>query len=264
MKKAEIKVMIVEEGDVRAEYRRLMKEHPILRLTAECEAEDEAVELLKNTTVDVLILGLEIGGGSGLLLLERIRGMNIQKPFVVVVTSIISKRLYEPLRIMGADYICSKSATDYSLDIPLTIIELCGPYRKESGEGEVPNEERHRHSLTGVYQKRIRCELEAIGFPRCVHGTSYLEEGIFYLVMSGRTSVSTTKELYPYIAEKFATNTGNVERNIRGVIEKVWTTQNMEQVCRNYDGEWKTDTGRPTNTKFMKWMAEKVIGKYKW
>lgn len=83
-------------------------------------------------------------------------------------------------------------------------------------------------------------------------------------MMSDQTSISTTKELYPYIAEKFATNAGNVERNIRGVIEKVWTKQNMEQVRKRYGGDWKMDTGRPTNTKFMKWMAEKVIGKYQW
>ncbi len=264
MKETKIKVMIVEEGEVRAEYRRLMKEHPILQLTAECETEDEAIEILKKLRVDVLILGLEIRGGSGLFLLERIRGMNICKPFVVVVTNIISERLYEPVRIMGADYICSKSAINYSLDIPLTIIELCAPYRKSAETREFQKGEQRRSSLTGIYQKRIHCELEAIGFPQSVHGTSYLEEGIFYLVMSDQTSISTTKELYPYIAEKFATNAGNVERNIRGVIEKVWTKQNMEQVRKRYGGDWKMDTGRPTNTKFMKWMAEKVIGKYQW
>lgn len=264
MEETKTKVMIVEEGETREEYRRLMKEHPTLLLAAECETEDEAIEILNKLRVDVLILGLEIRGGSGLLLLERIRGMNITKPFVVVVTNIISKRLYEPVRMIGADYICSKSAINYSLDIPLSIIELCAPYRKSAHTGTIQDEEQRRCSLTGIYQKRIHRELEAIGFPRGVHGTSYLKEGIFYLVMSGQASISTTKELYPYIAEKFATNTGNVERNIRGVIEKVWTKQNIEQVCKRYGGEWKTDTGRPTNTKFMKWMAEKVIEKYQW
>lgn len=70
--------------------------------------------------------------------------------------------------------------------------------------------------------------------------------------------ISTTKELYPYIARKFKVNAGNVERSIRVAIEKVWTKQDLKRLQELYAEGWNKDTGRPANTKFIRTIARKV------
>ena len=123
--------------------------------------------------------------------------LNIEKPFVEVVTNVISRQMYDPLRQMGADYICSKSAIHNMLDIPLSIIEICVPYRKRRTSGTVMLKEDKEEYRTGIYRHRIQCRLKELGFSFRLRGTAYLEEGILYLAVSGRGDVSATKELYP-------------------------------------------------------------------
>lgn len=258
MKQTDVRVMIVDEKEALDEYRRLMDRHRMLCLVAESSDEKEALEMLLEIPVDALILDLEIQNGSGILLLEKLQMQNIEKPFVEVVTNVVSKQMYEPLRKMGADYICSKSAIHNMLDIPLSILEICAPYRKKCAPGAVVLREEKEVYMAGIYRHRIQCRLKELGFSFRLRGTAYLEEGILYMALSGHTDISATKELYPYIAEKFDTNAGNVERNIRVAIEKVWTLNELEQIRRFYDEDWGVKSGRPTNIKFMRYIARKV------
>lgn len=258
MKQTDVRVMIVDEKEALDEYRRLMDRHRMLCLVAESSDEKEALEMLLEIPVDALILDLEIQNGSGILLLEKLQMQNIEKPFVEVVTNVVSKQMYEPLRKMGADYICSKSAIHNMLDIPLSILEICAPYRKKCAPGAVVLREEKEVYMAGIYRHRIQCRLKELGFSFRLRGTAYLEEGILYMALSGHTDISATKELYPYIAEKFDTNVGNVERNIRVAIEKVWTLNELEQIRRFYDEDWGVKSGRPTNIKFMRYIARKV------
>ena len=91
MEEIEIRVMIVEDEEVRKEYRRLIPEYSMLRLVAESGNQEEALKILEEVAVDVLILDLEIKNGSGILLLEKLQRMKIEKPFIMVVTNVISK-----------------------------------------------------------------------------------------------------------------------------------------------------------------------------
>ena len=65
------KILIVEdEVGVRKEYKRLMKEkHPELCLAGETDNRREALSLLQNTSVDVIILDLELQGDNGTVFL---------------------------------------------------------------------------------------------------------------------------------------------------------------------------------------------------
>lgn len=258
MKQTDVRVMIVDEKEALDEYRRLMDRHRMLCLVAESSDEEEALKMLLEIPVDALILDLEIQNGSGILLLEKLQMQNIEKPFVEVVTNVVSRQMYEPLRKMGADYICSKSAIHNMLDIPLSILEICAPYRKKCAPGAVMLREEKEVYMAGIYRHRIQRRLKELGFSFRLRGTAYLEEGILYMAVSGQTDISATKELYPYIAEKFDTNAGNVERNIRVAIEKVWTLNELEQIRRFYDEDWGVKSGRPTNIKFMRYIARKV------
>lgn len=97
------RVLIVEdEVEVREEYKRLMKEkHPGLCLAGETDDTREALRILQSTTVDAVILDLELGGDFGISFLDGLNELKGERPFVVVVTKVTWKDLSRSLYNRG-------------------------------------------------------------------------------------------------------------------------------------------------------------------
>lgn len=260
MEHLSVRVMVVEdEPDVRDEYRRMIKERSMMQLVAETDNQEEALKILEMTSVDAIILDLELPRGSGILLLEKIQMLSIEKPFIAVVTNVVSKVIYDTIRSMGVDYICAKGDENFSLDVPLSIIEISAPFQRTKEVRKNEKNEMNARTRKNIYQRNIEFELSRMGFPTKLHGTIYCEEAIVFVAMSERQDISMTKEVYPYIAEKYETNAKNVERNIRIVIEKVWTEQDVRKLKELYPYEWNVRTGRPTNAEFFYNIVQKII-----
>jgi len=259
--KPDIRLLLVEdEKEVRDRYKTALNDHPMIQLTAEAESLDEAMEVLKNTSIDAMILDLELKQGSGILLLEEMQALDIEKPFISAVTNVVSKVVYESIRNMGVDYICAKTNND-SYHVPLSVIEISAPYRKVREEPyEIARKVNARTKMNAI-GRGLNYELSRIGFSEKLSGTQYVLEGLVYLSLSDEQSISLTKELYPYIASKHDTNINNVERNIRIAIEKVWTEQPVNRLKSLYPYEWNPKTGRPTNAEFLYNMNLKLFDK---
>lgn len=255
-----VRIMIVEDdAEILDEYRRLINEQTVLQLAAVTDDPEEALRILKTTTIDALILELELAKGSGILLLKKLNMLPIEKPFIIVVTNVVSKSIYSAVRDMGVDYICVKSDGKFSVSVPLAIIEICTPYRKSKECTGVIAGKVDTHMLAERYRRFIEFELSEFGFPPEMQGTKYIQEALLFLMLSGETEVSPTKEMYPYIALKFKTNPRNVERGIRVAIEKVWTEKEIYELKERYPYEWSDRTGRPTNTEFLRGVARKLL-----
>lgn len=255
-----IRVMVVEdEKDVRDEYRLLIRESVTMRLVAETDDTDEALRMLESTAIDALILDLELRKGSGILLLQKMQEMNIKKPFVAVVTNVISKALYDAIRSMGADYICTKGDKDFSLAVPLSIIEISAPYQRTKTQAKSISGQVNKSTMFAIYCRNIEEELEHLGFSNKMLGTTYCKEAILHIVMQDDMNVSITKVVYPYVANKYGANVSSVERNIRIAIEKVWTSQDVRKLKELYPYEWNSSSGRPSNSEFIYNMIKKII-----
>ena len=247
-----IKVLLVEdEKEVREKYKKALKGHPKIELVGEVDNSEEALSILNEKPIDALLLDLELGSGdSGVFLLEKIQSMRIEKPFIAVVTNVVSRVVYQTIRKMGVDYICAKE-DNYSFDVPLSIIEISAPYRTLNETPRDVAQELNGKTTYEVYHKNVEEKLSKLGFLEKLVGTPYTLDSIMYLLMSDQISVGITKEIYPAVASKYHTNTSNVERNIRIAIEKVWTTQSTEKLKKLYPYEWNAKTGRPTNSEFI-------------
>lgn len=247
-----VRVMIVEDdAEILAEYRRLMEEHRVLQLVTSTDDPDEAFHILKTTTIDAVILELELAKGSGIILLKKLNTLLVEKPFIIVVTNVVSKCIYSAIRDLGVDYIYIKSNAKFSVSIPLSIIEICAPYRKIKERVELTAGKISTQMKEDIYKRMIEYKVSKFGFSLKMLGTAYIQEALLYLLMSGKTEISMTKEMYPYIASKFKTNSNNVERNIRIAIEKVWTDSDIRVLKELYPYGWNPETGRPTNAEFL-------------
>ena len=115
-----VRVMVVEdEAEVREKYRKLISGHPMLHFVAETGNANEALHILQTETIDAVILDLEMPQGSGIIFLSELQMLEIEKPFIAVVTNVVSKTIYDAVRQMGADYICAKGSAGFSWDTPL-------------------------------------------------------------------------------------------------------------------------------------------------
>ncbi len=260
MSQTNIRIMVVEdEPEVREEYRLLIERRNMLQLVAETDRQEDALKLLESIPIDALILDLELPQGSGILLLEKLEMMPVEKPFIAVVTNVVSKVVYDTIRRMGVDYICTKGNADFSLEVPLSIIEISAPYRQRRESAGSMSRKLNTHTRRDLYRRSVERELFRMGFPAKMLGTRYCQEGILYFAMSEKTEISMTKDLYPYIASKHQTNIKNVEKDIRIAIEKVWTEQDIRDLREMYPCEWNEKSGRPTNAEFIHNMVQKII-----
>lgn len=256
-----VRVMVLEdEKETREEYRRLIRERGKMQLVAETDSPEEALELLEIMYIDALILDLELPKGSGIVLLEKMQMLKIDKPFIAVVTNVVSKVIYDAIRDMGVDYICTKGDRKFSLNIPLSVIEICAPYRRTKDQTKAVSGKANKRAMRDIYCRNIEEELLRLGFSNKMSGTAYCKCAILFILMSESMDVSMTKEVYPYVASEYKVSAVNVERSIRIVIEKVWTEQEVRKLGELYPYEWDSTTGRPTNAEFMYNMIKKVLG----
>lgn len=255
-----IRLLVVEdEIDIRERYRELLEFHPMIELVGEAETQDEARALLQEKTVDAVILDLELPSGSGMLLMEQLKSLPNGKPFIVVVSHVGSKAIFEAIRGMGADYICSKNETNFSYDTPLAIMEIATPYRSQKEAEENTVKRQNKATLRRLYEKRIRSYFKRMHFPAQLQGTIFCKEAVLYAVMNDVRDVSITREVYTHVAERYSTTSQNVERQIRHVIESVWLNEPLHIIKTSYRYYYNEDMGRPTNGDFIKNVAQIII-----
>lgn len=259
MIREEVKILIVEDdSDRRKMYRKMLQGHPNLRIVAEAETQKEAEEILKEGGIDAIILDLELPEGSGVFLLEEMVYMNIPKPFVVVVTNVVSQTIYETIRELGADYICSKKEIMDTPHIPFSIIEISGAYRKEliqRGETIGPINARTKEML---YTKELELELSRFCVPLTQASGRVLKQAILIALLCEDENFQITNHVYPVLAKRMNVSVKSVEKNLRNAIEKIWTKENAKKILEMYDYSWSRGSGRPTNAEFVINIAEKI------
>ena len=256
-----VEVMIVEdEAEVRESFRLAFAKYPGMTLVYETDSELQALDYLETHGVDVIILDIELKEGDGLSLLDEIEARGLEKPFIVVVTNIGSQVTLSYTRAHGADYIYQKTNRAYSPIKVLSVIEKIYPYQ------QVENNRKCMHALItfnqekedDITKKYIEEELEKMGFRRRHVGFDYAVEAIFLLIRDKEHRLHVSSEVYGIIAQKHHTTKGGVERGIRNAIEATFTEAEITGLHRHYPFDYDKEKGRPTNTEFLKNMAERL------
>lgn len=254
-----VRLLIVEDDkDICEEYKKIIENHIMLQFIGQTGSQDEALEILQTENIDAVILDLELPDGSGIFILEKLSTLNIPKPFIAVVTNVTSNVIYETVRNLGADYICSKRDLVVSPDTPFSIIEASEPFRKDSFKANDLDHAVNTRTQESMYSSIIDMELSRLHFDPKLTGTRLIKASILYVLMNDIKDIHVTKHLYPALSEMFESNIGNIEKNIRNSIEKVWTQKKPNQIKQLYPYEWSKKTGRPTNTQFIFNIAEKI------
>lgn len=215
----------------------------------------EAIDMIKLTMPDVVILDMVMPNLDGIGVLERMQHIRFShNPSFIVVSAILNDSLAAHSIKLGADYFMLKPIDLNSL---ISRIKMFAGTVQEIPAIEPKNEIRLVHKTINPEQL-ISEKLCDIGIPAHVMGYQYLKSAITRVVEDMTLINGITKTLYPDIAIEFRTTPSRVERAIRHAIEIAWSRGNAETLNSIFGYTIDAMRGKPTNSEFIAMLAERL------
>jgi len=207
----------------------------------------EGFELIKNRQdeYDVIVLDLIMPDKDGFYVLESMKQENISKK-VIVETSYNAMEVIRDVSEYGVNYYMLK---------PFDVKDL------EKRILEVANKEYDNKTIDIEYnniQSSISKILHELGIPSHIKGYQYIRDGINILYNNPDVVGGITKELYPSLADKYATTVSRVERAIRHAIEVSWNRGSWDLMEEIFGHSVDVDKAKPTNSEFIVTIADKL------
>ena len=211
----------------------------------------EALEKLKATKYDILLLDLIMPHVDGLGVLEQLKHMCPDNPpAVIVVSAMRNESMVRRCCALGARYFMVKP-----VDADALLKRCLEMVRTESVQGGLASYAQPPRSL----DEKITSVFLVAGIPAHIKGYHYLREGIRMVYYNPQLINRITKELYPGIAKRFGTSSSKVERAIRHAIEVAWTRGKIENLNALFGYNVYGKNDKPTNGEFIALVADKLL-----
>ncbi len=216
-----------------------------------------AVQLIKETHPDIVLLDLIMPMVDGIGVMETIEAdekYGEKKPRYIVISAAGSQDIVNQALQTGAAYYIMKPFSEETLI--KRVKRIAGetpvePYTVRNNDNTVGGEE--------DVEQRVVEILRLLGVPVRMVGYKYLRDAILLAVADTESLMSVTKNIYPEIALKHGTSSGNVERNIRYVIESTWNNKRSSKpedtLLRDL---FRNSIQKPTNSEFILACSERI------
>ncbi|MFQ4639821.1 sporulation transcription factor Spo0A [Clostridioides difficile] len=222
----------------------------------------EALDLVKKTQPDLLILDVIMPHLDGLGVIEKLNTMDIPKmPKIIVLSAVGQDKITQSAINLGADYYIVKPF-DFVVFIN-RIRELVSnrvtqvePKSRPVQETQMTRSDFVKN--VGNIETEITNIIHEIGVPAHIKGYLYLREAIKMVIDNVELLGAVTKELYPSIAKKFNTTPSRVERAIRHAIEVAWSRGKVDTINQLFGYTVHNTKGKPTNSEFIAMIADKL------
>lgn len=227
---------------------------------------NDALNLVKETKPDVLVLDIIMPVLDGIGALERLAEMPGPTPKVIMLTAFGQDSVTSRAAQLGVSYFILKP-----FDMPVLIERIRQITRGTtqsvtlqsiSGSMSVSNQAVAAQSRRSV-DALITQIIHEIGVPAHIKGYHYLREAIGIVFNDVEILGSITKVLYPRIAERYKTTPSRVERAIRHSIEVAWGRGNMDAIRNVFGYTVSASKTKPTNSEFIAMIADKLRIEYK-
>lgn len=205
-----------------------------------CPDGTRALELIRASRPDVLILDLMLPGTPGMDILRAVREEQLCAA-VIITSRFFSDYVLESLQRLHVDYAVRKPCAMQS--IIDRVEELCA--------GINP---------TQTHQPDPHCAVSSIllslGMPTNRKGFRYCRQAV--LMMADDPSAQVTKEIYPTIGKQCGTSKTAVEKAIRSAIDTAWENRNNDLWRQYFVPAPNGQVPRPTNAQFLTRIADAI------
>ena len=233
----------------------------------------DAIDMIKDTQPDVVLLDLVMPQMDGITVVENIKKKTsmLKNTAFIILIAVGGEQMTEEAFQAGANYFLMKP---FDKDILVNKIRRIGkrpvrpvpgkvleaPLKAATPEEAAMNREEYmkEHLETDITKM-----LHELGIPAHIKGYQYLRDAISMVVRDREMMEAVTKILYPEIAKKNYTSSSRVERAIRHAIEVAWGRGSLEVIDELFGYTISTGKGKPTNSEFIALIADKICLDYK-
>lgn len=233
----------------------------------------DAIDMIKDTQPDVVLLDLVMPQMDGITVVENIKKKTsmLKNPAFIILSAVGGEQMTEEAFQAGANYFLMKP---FDKDILVNKIRRIGkrpvrpvpgkvleaPLKAATPEEAAMNREEYmkEHLETDITKM-----LHELGIPAHIKAYQYLRDAISMVVRDREMMEAVTKILYPEIAKKNYTSSSRVERAIRHAIEVAWGRGSLEVIDELFGYTISTGKGKPTNSEFIALIADKICLDYK-
>lgn len=207
----------------------------------------EAIEIINREKPDLVVLDIIMPHLDGIGVLEKLATDGQPRPKIIMLTAFGQESVTQRAIELGADYYILKP---FDFGVLATRI-------RQLVEGEaVP--QYTPPVRTRNLDVAVTNIIHEMGVPAHIKGYQYLRDAIKMVVDEVNLLGGVTKELYPLIAQKYATTPSRVERAIRHAIELAWDRGNTEMMNKFFGYTINLERGKPTNSEFIAMVADKL------
>jgi len=253
--KDEIRVVVAEDNKVLAnQICKAVDDSGFARVVAVAYDGKEALEMLKVTETDVLILDLIMPIIDGIGVLEIVNSEKISIPEIMVLSAIGHEDIVQRVMSLNVHYYMVKP---FDMELVLKRIRAICTYEAEDAN-VVPDIKSYDGRGRNV-DEQITSIFLSIGIPAHIKGYQFLRTAVKKVIETPNLINAITKKLYPCVAQEFDTTASKVERAIRHAIEVAWNRGKIENINEIFGYNIYTKNDKPTNGEFIALIADKLM-----
>jgi len=219
----------------------------------------KAVDLIKETMPDIVVLDIIMPHLDGLGVLEKVRELDlIDKIKFIILSAVGQDNITRRAINLGATYYVIKP---FDFDLFIDRLRQLSKSRSKNEEDGLRPESNINNSSVSEFTSidaRITEVLHKIGVPPHIKGFQYIREAITMVYEDSNCLSKVTKIIYPGIAEKFDTTASRVERAIRNAIEIAVNRGNPDYIQQYFGHSLTGKKNKLTNSEFIALVAEKL------
>ena len=243
-----VKILIADANEVFSDHlKQRLEQASGFQIVGVAADGQRAVELLRTTTPDVLVLDLMLAKLDGITVLKHSREL-AKPPAALVLTGFMTEYVAAMAAGLGVQYFMTK---------PCQLDAVAERIREMTTVDEQHRRSAQRRQSVNI-EAMVTSIIHEIGVPAHIKGYQYLREAILIAVQDMDVINAITKVLYPQVAKTFATTPTRVERAIRHAIEVAWDRGDLETLQRFFGYTVSNTKGKPTNSEFIALIADKL------
>jgi two-component system response regulator (stage 0 sporulation protein A) len=224
------------------------------RETEEARSSETALEMIKHSSYELVIVDLWLSGLDGIGLIRKIRSLPLNpRPSIILMSPVNKQAILLEAAESGADLCIPKP---YDISSLIFHIETLIKSKRHSPDVL-------RNNSHSDMEAQVTKIIHQIGVPAHIKGYQYLRTAILMTIEDSDVINSVTKILYPSVAKKYQTTTSRVERAIRHAIEVAWDRGDVDTLNSYFGYTIQNTRGKPTNSEFIAMIADNLRLKYK-
>lgn len=217
---------------------------------------DSFMDAIKRYSPDVVLMDWFLSDTDSVALMNRVSHMSKHIPKFVIICEFMSLHIARELYDAGASAVLAKPVK------PEVVYDVISSARGSGMHGTVaaPTENEKVRSELSIDKLELTVTniIHQIGIPAHIKGYQYVRYAIITVVLEPEIINAVTKQLYPHIAEHFASTPSRVERAIRHAIEVAWDRGDIDVLNSYFGYTIHNGRGKPTNSEFIAMIADKL------